>query len=349
MPIKPTHANSVLKDLLDDVDSGSIQPNPRYQRSGGIWPARAKSFLVETVLLGMPIPRVLLHRLANPTPPLHTDIIDGQQRCTILTDFRNGKFALTTEPDDERLHGKKFADLSRSMQDKFNAYSVPLDIYDDVGHKEIRQVFRRLNYYTAALNAAEQRHAQFYGAFGRFVEEQAQVWLPTFTKLGVFTKNQITRKGHEQLLAEVIDAMLKGVSTPTAKSLRVTYKENDRQFPSTADFRDRLEEARSRIDEWVLIRNTRLRKHYQLFSIMLVVMHSQRSLASFKVDVGASRVLRANNEIGERLKPLNRAIKDKVELGLYAPFWRSSHEKTNVRENRLTRCRYFLKALSLAP
>jgi hypothetical protein len=338
-----------LKELLDEVDAEGIRPNPRYQRSGGIWPARAKSFLVETVLLEMPIPRVLLHRIDTPLPPHHTDIIDGQQRCTILADYRNDRFALTADVDDERLYGKKFSDLSPSMRTRFENYSVPIDTYDDVDHRQIRQVFRRLNYYTAPLNAAEQRHAQFYGALSRFVEEEAQAWLPTLVRLGVLTKTQTTRKAHEQLLAEIVDAMLKGVSTPTAKSLRTTYKDNERQFPSIADFRSRLAQARLRMDGWTFLRSTRLRKHYQIFAMVLAVMHAQRDLLSIREHLGRSHPLRPDDEIRERLRPLDLAIRKKVERGRYAPFWRSSHEKTNVRENRLNRCRYFYSALTRSP
>src|SRR5882672_12811855 len=102
MSIKPTHATLTLKSLLDHLDGEEIRVNPKYQRSGQIWPARAKSFLVETVLLGMPIPRVLLHKVDSPTPPHHSDIIDGQQRCTILKEFRQNGFTLTEDVDNEK-------------------------------------------------------------------------------------------------------------------------------------------------------------------------------------------------------------------------------------------------------
>src|SRR4051812_23102608 len=113
MPITPTHREISLKELIAQLRNQSIQINPRYQRSGQIWPARAKSFLVETVLLGMPIPRVLLHHLDSPTPPHHSDIIDGQQRCTILADFREDGFALSSEVDDDSIQEKRFSQLTR--------------------------------------------------------------------------------------------------------------------------------------------------------------------------------------------------------------------------------------------
>src|SRR6266704_5622720 len=98
MPINSAQTSLKLKSLIDQLKKDQIRVNPKYQRSGQIWPARAKSFLVETVLLDMPIPRVLLHVIdPPPEPPHEIDIIDGQQRCTILAEFRSGGFALTAD------------------------------------------------------------------------------------------------------------------------------------------------------------------------------------------------------------------------------------------------------------
>src|SRR6266851_6820993 len=272
MPISPDQKSLTLKSLIDQLTDKKIRINPKYQRSGQIWPARAKSFLVETVLLGMPIPRVLLHKVDSPTPPHHSDIIDGQQRCTILQEFRQNRFELSADIDTEALHGKSYDRLPAGYKKAFDDYEIPIDEYRGVRHKQIRQVFRRLNYYTAPLNAAEQRHAQFYGELGSFVEKQSALWEPIFTKLRVFTKKQFRRKADQQLMAEIVDAMLNGITTPTAKSLRTVYQENERQFSSVPDFTRRLDKARVCIDRWNWIRKMKLRKHYQMFSLILAVI-----------------------------------------------------------------------------
>src|SRR4026207_1058976 len=103
MAIVPASDSVALEEFISQMRAGSIRVNRTYQRSGGIWPARAKSFLVETVLLQMPIPRVLLH-VVNST---ESDIIDGQQRCTILRQFREGRFALTGVVDHAVFQGKR--------------------------------------------------------------------------------------------------------------------------------------------------------------------------------------------------------------------------------------------------
>lgn len=346
MPITPVGDHKPLLELIQEIQVGSIQVNPKYQRSGQIWPARAKSFLVETVLTGMPIPRVLLHSLAHPNPPHHSDIIDGQQRCSILVDFRTDRFALTSDVDDENLHGKKFSDLSTREQTNFDAYSVPIDRYADVTPKQIRQVFRRLNYYTAALNAAEQRHAQFYGELSRFVEDETALWQPVFTQLRAFTKRQVARKADEQLMAEIVDAMVNGISTTTAKSLREVYGKYERQFPSAPDFRRKLKRAREQISAWTWIRSGPLTKHYQLFGMILGVIHSTGDLASLRSSLGPPVPLKAEPRIVTAFESLSTAIRERADSGTYARFWAASREQTNVKENRMTRCKYFYRALT---
>src|SRR5437867_3014556 len=137
MAITPVSSTIKLGELISKLQGRHIRVNRTYQRSGGIWPPRAKSFLVETVLLGMPIPRVLLHDFAPPRPPHETDIIDGQQRCTILRQFREGSFALTSAVEHSVFDGKRFADLSSTQREFFNLHPVPIDRYSGIASRKI--------------------------------------------------------------------------------------------------------------------------------------------------------------------------------------------------------------------
>jgi len=346
-PIVPENDTIKLADLIAGLRADAIKINPEYQRSGRIWPARAKSMLVETVLKRMPIPRVLLHILDYPQPPHQSDIIDGQQRCTVLEEFQRDGFELTQDIDEAGNYGKRFSNLTPAQQATFNEYPVPIDKYTAITDGQIRMVFRRLNYYTAPLNAAEQRHAQFSGELSRFVEEQSRTWSSTFQTLRAFTKRQLTRKADQQLMAELVDAMLNGISTPTAKSLRKVYKAHDRQFSSAPDFMRRMDAARAQLTTWTPLRKNRLvRKHYQLFSFLLALMHAQRELAAVRSDLGSQKPIRSDDSALTALAKLDEAARKKVTRGVFARFWNASQEKTNVRENRLIRCKYYYKALT---
>ena len=57
------------EELADD----SIVVNRDYQRQAGVWPSDAQSFLVETILLGYPVPKLTLYE--------HTDL--GSKKTAI--------------------------------------------------------------------------------------------------------------------------------------------------------------------------------------------------------------------------------------------------------------------------
>src|SRR5258705_6718665 len=135
MVMVPSSITMPLSALIANIQSNRIRINPDYQRSGEIWPSHEKSFLVETVLLNMPIPRVLLHVLRPPGSVHESDIIDGQQRCTILREFRGGGFALSSAVDHKIFEGRGYDQLTQRQRDTFDSYLVPVDLYAGISSR----------------------------------------------------------------------------------------------------------------------------------------------------------------------------------------------------------------------
>lgn len=57
MEIRPS--TITVTDYCGMVDSHEVRVNRDYQRSDQVWPRTAQSFLIETILLGFPIPKPL--------------------------------------------------------------------------------------------------------------------------------------------------------------------------------------------------------------------------------------------------------------------------------------------------
>lgn len=55
--VPPVQSPQIIADYCAAMDRSEIAPNPEYQRSDKVWPPAARSFLMETILLGYPIPR----------------------------------------------------------------------------------------------------------------------------------------------------------------------------------------------------------------------------------------------------------------------------------------------------
>jgi hypothetical protein len=112
--------NYTIADDCEDLGQNKITVNREYQRSDKVWPPAAKSFLIESILLGYPIPKIsLFQRIDVKTRKAVKEIIDGQQRTVSILDFHSGKLRLSRTFEAEEFAGASYFDLSEELQSKF--------------------------------------------------------------------------------------------------------------------------------------------------------------------------------------------------------------------------------------
>src|SRR5260370_32183499 len=81
-----------INDFVEwDKDPGKLELNPRFQRRQ-VWTDKAKSFLIDTILRGKPIPKIFIRQKTNVSTKTSTrEVVDGQQRLrTILSFIKDG-------------------------------------------------------------------------------------------------------------------------------------------------------------------------------------------------------------------------------------------------------------------
>ena len=70
-----------VADYCAGLDRGELQVNQLYQRSDKVWPPAARSFLIETIILGYPLPKIFLFQKTDlKSKKTVKEIVDGQQR-----------------------------------------------------------------------------------------------------------------------------------------------------------------------------------------------------------------------------------------------------------------------------
>jgi hypothetical protein len=330
------------------VDRAQVKINKRYQRSGKVWPLNAKSYLVETVILGFALPRLMLHqRPATTKAPEYTDVVDGQQRTTALRAFRAGEFKLSPAVDREDLRGKRYNTLSARDRSAFDNYVLKMDRFEGATEEDIREVFRRINSYTVPLNPAEQRHAKFQGEFKWFVHRQLDVFGPVLTSSGVLSQKQVDRMADAKLLTEILHAMVNGITTTNAKTLRKLYSDFDPEFELEADFGGRLKRAQEVFASLGRLPKP-LAKHYHAYSLVLAILHAAEHLPSLTSTIRRTRPFRAVEKIKDNLESLASILRlpeDDVP-SQYTDFVASSASGTNVRAARIVRFKWFFRALT---
>jgi hypothetical protein len=82
-----------VADYCNAIDRGEIVVNREYQRSDKIWPSDARSFLIETIILGFSMLKISLYSKTDlKTRKPYKEIVDGQQRSAAIRVFYTGKF-----------------------------------------------------------------------------------------------------------------------------------------------------------------------------------------------------------------------------------------------------------------
>ena len=154
---------------------------PKFQR-GFVWKPAQSSRLIESFLMGLPVPPVYLYLEYRALERL---VIDGQQRLKSVFYFLEGRFGEDTPfPGKEfrltglgagsRLQGKSFTDLGPLGQKRIKhtilrAMNVQSVIPDD--YASVYPIFERLNNGGVALSAQELRNGIHNGRFVELLRE----------------------------------------------------------------------------------------------------------------------------------------------------------------------------------
>ncbi len=138
-----------IKDLLSM--HGSINLNPPYQRSAGIWNNRRKQNLVHSILTNYDIPKIYVRTTGIGL----WEMVDGKQRYQALHEFAQGYYHADNQI--EEIAGLNYGSLPPEWQDKFD--DALLDVcYLDCTESEARILFRKHGE-QVHLNGQEKRNA----------------------------------------------------------------------------------------------------------------------------------------------------------------------------------------------
>lgn len=190
-----------VEGVVRRLDRGEIFI-PDFQREF-VWSRREASRFVESLLLGLPVPGVILAREPETNKLL---VIDGQQRLKTLQFFYGGYFA--PSPEDrtrrvfklagvqERFEGKTYQELDESDRvhldnSIIHATIVKQDAPTD-DDTSIYHIFERLNTGGRRLFPHEIRLAIYYGGLLDLIKElnNNEAWRAIFGKASRRLKDQ---------------------------------------------------------------------------------------------------------------------------------------------------------------
>lgn len=210
-----------IKWVFDEFKKGNLFVDESFQRNY-IWIRKDRVSLMETIILGYPIPEIYLW--ATGTDPNTGDtkysIVDGQQRIRTIGHFIDNKLKLTEaglEFNDQDYQNKTFDELSPELRSALWSYKISIRFVKQVVPREdIVKMFLRLNRTSNALNPQELRNAEFGGEFLKASEAVAE--LPFWKKWQVFSDGEIRRMADIQFASTLLIFVRSGFEDETTQS-----------------------------------------------------------------------------------------------------------------------------------
>ncbi len=216
---------------------GQLELQPRFQRRD-VWTGKARSFLMDTIVRGKPMPKVFIRQRTDPnTKQTIREVVDGQQRLTTILRFLEDDFVIA-KLHNENLGNVVFSEMEEDVQRQILDYSIAVDVLLGVDDQDILDIFARINSYAVTLNQQEQLNAKYFGEFKQAVYELSIEYFSLWRSLPFLTDQRILRMGEAELVSDLLIAMSDGIRAK--KAIPRYYDRFDDDFPNMEHRMDRF-------------------------------------------------------------------------------------------------------------
>jgi hypothetical protein len=233
-----------ISDFLEWQRNDLLELSPDFQRRA-VWSEKAKSYLVDTILRGRPIPKIIISQRLKESRTIRV-VVDGQQRLRAVLEFINGDFTISRAHNTE-LAGKRFEGLAVNLQKDFLRYEFGIDLLFNLEYADILDIFARINSYTVTLNKQELLNAKYLGYFKQASYRLGLKYVDYFLRSGVLTKSNLTRMAEAGLAGDLLMAILGGIQTN--KSIEQFYKKYEDEDSGLPEAIENFDNTMSHIGE----------------------------------------------------------------------------------------------------
>lgn len=273
-----------IKWVFDEFKKNNLFVDESFQRNY-IWIKKDRISLLETIILGFPIPEIYLWETGTDpnTGETKYSIIDGQQRIRTIGEFIDNDQKLTDsglEFANPKYRNKIFDELDPGIKSSIWSYKISIRFVRKVVHRDdIVKMFLRLNRTANALNPQELRNAEFNGKFLRASEKVAS--LSFWSKWKIFGENEIRRMSDIQFASTLLIFVRSGFEDETTQSaINKMYDLYNEEYPDAEGDIQAIDNVLNVMDELIKINenlSSTLRKNTHLYSTFTLVYSLMRT------------------------------------------------------------------------
>lgn len=305
----------------DRYREGTLSLKPPYQRKP-VWAARQKCYLIESVLLNLPIPEIYVQQVTSADGDTRYAIVDGQQRIRTVLQFigsemdpeeeEYNKFTLDMLPLGSRWKDQTFMELSQAEKKRFYGYNFAVRYLNTESDDEVRDMFERLNRFLTPLKPQELRNSRFTGPFVTLTLKLSddEYWAEN----RIVTAAQIRRMGDVEFVSELLIGALHGPQGGSAKVIDeyyVQYEDFEDEFPGQKKaerlFKDTLELVQEVLPDIKQTRWSNKTDFYTLFVAIASRLKTQE-LPDSKVTKVRKVLDQFESEVARRLADEHAAV-----------------------------------------
>ncbi len=219
-----------LNDFVEWNNNKQLELNPAFQRRD-VWNDRARSFLMDTIVRGKPIPKFFIRQKINTaTKASIREVVDGQQRLRTILSYLNDGFMISKRhhPTYGGRYFSQLLEVDDQIQTNILSYEVSVDLLVNMPDAEVLDVFSRLNSYAVVLNDQEKINASHFGPFKILADTLGHSYADYFVRNGVLTAQNVLRMDEVNLTADLLIAMIEGIKSK--KQIKQSYDAYEEEF-----------------------------------------------------------------------------------------------------------------------
>jgi uncharacterized protein with ParB-like and HNH nuclease domain len=274
--MKAIASNQTIAWFFQRYREESLELSADFQRNP-VWLQPQKEYLIETILLDLPVPEVYMVNRINPTGQSIYIVVDGQQRLRTIIEFITEELVIK-ERFEKYPNVKRFTDLSDQEKQRFWRYPIVVRDLEDSSDNDIRNLFQRINKYSVPLNEQELRNAKFKGYFLQTIQQLSEndYWPIS----GIFSANDFRRMIDLEFISILLTTMIGGIYNRKDR-IDEFYVMYENEFEDSNFYKDRFNRILETIDDLIPeMKLTRWRNKAEFYTLFLVADDLQFSNAT---------------------------------------------------------------------